>query len=179
MLATAPSASAGMMEISTSYSIRDSSIDDYNYTKNEAWTGSFAWYFLELSAIELSYTNGTAEQSLSPDNGTTVDKYYAKFEMYGADLVFTFAGKDSFLQPFIRGGVAYLNKKFYKEDTAGTVTNYGVPIEDTVPSYGAGFKIRITQGFSIKMSYDTWRSGNANDKDIWDEAIKAGVSWMF
>ncbi len=178
-ISLAPSAQAGLMELSASYSVRNSSIDEYNYTKNESWTSSFAWYFLEMSAIEVSYTNGTAEQSLSSDNGTTVDKYYLKFEMVGADLVLTLAKKDSFLQPYIRGGVAQIKKKFYKKDLFGAITEYGTPIDETVPSYGFGLKIRMTQGFSIKASYDRWRSGNVEGKEIWDDAVKGGISWMF
>ncbi len=166
------------MELSGSYSIRNSNIDDYNYTKNESWSGSFAWYFLELSAIELSYTKGLAEQSLKSSTDPNPIKYYADFEMYGADLVITLATKDSFLQPFIRGGMANIKKKFYKEDQ-GTITSYGAPIDEVVPSYGAGLKLMLTKTFSIKASYDRWRSGSNNDKEIWDDAIKGGVSWYF
>lgn len=166
------------MELSASYSVRNSNIDDNNYTKNESWTGSFAWYFLELSAIELSYTKGLAEQSLKSSTDPNPIKYYAEFEMYGADLVITLATKESFLQPFIRGGMANIRKKFYKEDQ-GTITSYGEPIDEVVPSYGAGLKLLITKTFSIKGSYDRWRSGSNNDKEIWDDAIKGGISWYF
>jgi hypothetical protein len=171
-------AHAGIMELSASYSVRNSSIDENNYTKNESWSGSFAWYFLELSAIELSYTKGLAEQNLKSTTDTNPTKYYADFEMYGADLVITLAKKDSFLQPFVRGGMANIRKKFYKE-YQGTITAYGDPINEVVPSYGAGLKLFITKTFSIKGSYDRWKSGSNDDKEIWDDAIKGGISWYF
>lgn len=168
------------MEISASYSTRNSSIDENNYTENRSWTGSFAWYFFDLSALELSYTKGQAKQSLKALSDPFSTVYYAEFEMSGADLVITLAKKDSFFQPFIRGGVASLKKKFYKEDTqTGQITEFGTPVSDVVPSYGAGLKIRITATFSIKGSYERWRSGSVDNKEIWDDAIKGGISWMF
>lgn len=168
------------MELGASYSVRNSSIDKDNYTENESWTGSFAWYFFEMSAIEFSYTKGLAKQSLKAVGETFSTLYYAEFEMFGADLVVTFANKTSFLQPFVRGGFARLKKEFYKEDQSnGEITAYGEPIDQVVPSYGAGLKINITQTFSIKGSYDRWRSGTNDDKEIWDDAIKGGISWYF
>lgn len=175
--ATTPSA-AGVMELSTSYGLRNSRIDDDNYTKSTSWTGSFAWYFFDLSAIELSYTSGVTEQSLKATNEERL-RYVQEFQMYGADLVLTFAGRDSFLQPFIRGGAARLKKKLFRIESDGTQTLFGEPIENTVPSYGAGIKINLTKSFSLKGSYDRWRSGSNNDKEIWDDAIKAGISWYF
>lgn len=170
---------AGIMEVSGSYSVRTSSIDRDNFTKNESWTGSFAWYFLELSALELSYTKGLAKQSLKAAGDPNSTVYFADFEMYGADLVVTLAKKDSLLQPFIRGGVAQLKKKFYKELPNHQIATYGTPVDQVVPSYGFGLKIRLTEGFSLKGSYDRWRSGSVDDKEIWDDAIKGGISWMF
>ena len=100
------SATAGVMELGTSYSIRNSSIDKDNYTENESWTGSFAWYFFEMSAIELSYTKGLAKQSLKALGDPNATLYYADFEMYGAERVITFAGKGSLSQTLGRGGCA-------------------------------------------------------------------------
>lgn len=170
---------AGLMEVSTSYGRKSSSIDDDNYSKSESWTGSFAWYFLEQSAIELSYTSGVAEQSLKATVDTSPTIYFSDFTMYGADLVVTLAPKGTFFQPFVRGGIAQLKKKIYREDPTGTVTTYGKPVDEVVPSYGVGFKIFLTQAFNIRVSYDRWKSGSNSDKDIWDDNIKAGVSWFF
>jgi len=169
---------AGLMEVSASYSIRQSNIDENNYTKNESWSGSFAWYFLELSAIEFSYTKGLSTQSLKSATDP-VQIYFAQFEMFGADLIVTMAKKESFFQPFVRAGAAKLQKEFYRKAADGTITKYGEPVDEIVPSYGVGFKIFLTKAFSIKTSYDRWRSGAKDDEEIWDEAIKAGVSWYF
>lgn len=170
---------AGLMEISSSYGKKSSSIDTDNYNKSESWSGSFAWYFLEQSAFEVSYTKGVAEQSLKATTDTSPTIYYSDFTMYGADLVITLTPKGSFFQPFIRGGMAQLKKKVYREDPTGTITLYGKPVDEVVPSYGAGFKIFISEAFSIKAGYDRWKSGSSADKDIWDDSVKVGVSWFF
>ncbi len=167
------------MELGTSYSVRQSTIDEDNYTKNESWTGSFAWYLIEMSAIELSYTKGLATQSLKSASDPAALVYFAEVEMYGADLVVTLAKKSSFLQPFVRGGAVQIKKQIYRKDINGQIDKYGERIDTVVPSYGAGIKIMLTETFSIKGSYDRWRSGSKDDKDTWDDAIKAGVSWYF
>ncbi len=178
LFASAP-AYSGVMELGASYSIRQSTIDEDNYTKNESWTGSFAWYFLEMSAIEFSYTKGLATQSLKATADPAPLVYFAEVEMYGADLVVTLAKKGSFLQPFVRGGAVQIKKQIYRKDINGQIDKYGDRIDSVVPSYGAGIKIMLTETFSIKGSYDRWRSGSKDDKDTWDDAIKAGVSWYF
>src|SRR6185437_12069471 len=93
-------ASAGVMEVSASYGMHTSSIDQNDYTKSESLTGSVAWYFLEMSALELSYTEGIGTQSLQipGDPGATV--YYQTVQMLGLDLIYSFGSRDSLLQPF-------------------------------------------------------------------------------
>lgn len=180
LMITANSAYSGVMELGASYSIRQSTIDDDNYTKNESWTGSFAWYFFELSAIEISYTKGLATQSLKAASDPNALVYFAEVEMYGADLVVTLAKKSSFIQPFVRGGAVKIKKQIYRQDPiTQAIDKYGERIDSVVPSYGAGIKLMVTETFSIKGSYDRWRSGSKDDKDTWDDAIKAGVSWYF
>jgi len=172
-------AQAGIMELSASYGVRTSKIDADNYTRSESWSSSLAWYFWEKSALEVSYSQGRSVQSLKAV-GTSTLIYTMDSEVYGADLVITLAGKDSFIQPFIRGGVAHLKKKIYRTDTAtGAVDLFGAPVDGVVPTYGAGLNIRLTTTFSLKFSYDRIRSGVSNDSNIWDEAAKAGLSWYF
>lgn len=171
----------GLMEIGASYSGRNSRIDDNNYTTTEAWSGSFAWYFMELSALEFSYTRAISTQSVKAINDQEGIKYLQQIDMYGLDLILSLAGRDSFIQPFIRGGGASVNKKYYREsDSTGTQLTGQTNGFQTVPSYGAGIKINLTKTFGIKFSYDRWKSGTTSGgDDTWDDATKAGVSWMF
>jgi len=178
-LSTFSVAHADLMELSCSYSTRTSKIDDNNYTTSEAWTGSFAWYFWEMSAIELSYTNGVGEQSLMATGDPYATKLYQVVEMYGLDLVFTLTDRSSFIQPFVRGGVAHLRKRIYQETPFQGTQLYGDPVDAFVPSYGVGLNLKITDAFSLKASYDRWESGTSGDAGIWDDAFRAGISWYF
>ncbi len=167
------------MEISVSYGTRSSSIDSNNYTKSESITGSFAWYFLEMSAVEISYTKGIGEQSLMAPTDPAPTYYYQDMEMLGLDLIYTIGSRDSLLQPFLRGGAAHLLKKLYKTTSDGTTTQYGDTVNAIVPSVGVGLNIHLTESFAIKGSYDRWESGTVGDSGIWDDAFKVGASWYF
>lgn len=161
------------------YSTRSSRIDDNNYTQSQSWTGSVAWYFLEMSAIELSYTNGLGEQSLMAAGDPGQTHYYQVVEMVGADIVLTMASRSSFIQPFVRAGAAHLRKRIYQKDYLGDITPYGAAVDKIVPSYGVGLNIKLTEAFGIKGSYDRWQSGSNGNSAIWDDAVKAGISWYF
>lgn len=178
-LALTSHAWAGLMELSATYSTRSSSIDSNNYTESQSWTGSFAWYFLEMSALEFSYTNGLGEQVLMASGDPGQTRYYQVVEMYSVDAVLTLAPRTSFIQPFIRGGAAHLRKRIYRQDYLNDITLYGSPVDAIVPSYGVGLNINITDGFALKGSYDRWESGTSGNTGIWDDALKAGVSWFF
>jgi hypothetical protein len=178
LLALFSTAHADLMELSASYSTRTSKIDDNNYTTSQSWTGSFAWYFWEMSALELSYTNGLGEQVLTATDSSPTH-FYQVVEMYGLDLVLTLADRSAFIQPFVRGGVAHLRKRIYQETAAFGTQLYGDPVDAIVPSYGVGLNLKITDAFSLKGSYDRWESGTTGNSGIWDDAFKAGVSWYF
>lgn len=173
-------AHAGLMEISYTYSTRNSFIDDDNFSKSFSHTGSFAWYFLEMSAFELSYTTGESEISGKAADETTPIKFRTLFEMYDTSLVLTFAGRASIFQPYIKGGAAWIDKTIYKTDA--TVTNKKISSTDktdAVPSWGAGFKLFLTKNISIKASYDTWKAGESGSDERWDDAVRAGLSVLF
>jgi hypothetical protein len=173
---------AGLMEIGYSYSQMDSTIDDENFQKTQSHTGSFSWYFFEMSAIELSYTKGEGVISAKAFDDTTARLYRMDVELYGADLVITFAQKGSMLQPFIKGGAVWVDKKLYREDTSvsdGEQLISKTDKNDAVPSYGLGFKFYLLKHITLKASYDTWRSGKNGDTEIWDSAIRGGISFIF
>ena len=174
------SASAGLMEVSYTYSTRNSFIDDDNFQKSYSHTGSFAWYFLEMSAIEFSYTKGESEISGKPSDETTPIVFLTQFEMYDTSLILTFAGKNSFFQPYIKGGAAWIDKVIYRTDS--TVANKKVSETDrtdAVPSWGVGFKLFVTKNMSLKASYDTWKAGESGSDERWDDAVRAGLSILF
>lgn len=137
---------------------------------------------MQMSAIELSYTSGEGQVSGKAASDPNPVRYRTDLKLYGADLVLTLAPKDWLLQPYIKGGMAWVDKTIFRLNTAVTPNEEIISQtdrDDPVPSLGAGFRLRVNQQFSIKGSYDRWRSGNAGDTEVWDHAVRAGVSFLF
>ncbi len=177
----APAAHAGILELGYSFSRTESSIDEDNYSKSLSHTASLSWYFLEMSAIELSYTKGEGQVSGKASGETDPIRYRTELELYGADLVLTLAQKDWTFQPYVKGGMVWVDKKIFRKsdvditETLITKTDK----DDPVPSMGAGIRILITKAISIKASYERWRSGKSGDTETWDSTMRAGVSFYF
>jgi len=174
---------AGVIEMSYSFSRTDSRFDADNFSRSLSHTGSIAWYFMQMSAIEFSYTRGEGQVSGRPSSETEAIRYRTEMQLWGADLVVTLAKKEWAFQPYIKGGGALIDKKTYR--LANSVSPgpetllFQTDPNDPVPSMGAGFRLRLNEQFNIRASYDRWRSGNAQDTQIWDSAVRAGFSFMF
>ena len=170
------------MELSYQFARTDSKFDDDNFSRSLSHTGSFAWYFMQMSALELSYTRGEGQIS-SVDSGGNTIRFRTDLKMYGADIVFTLAGKDWAFQPYVKGGAAWVDKKIFRKETSVSPEEQLVTEtdkDDAVPSMGVGFRFKITQALRLKASYDRWRSGkDANGEEQWDNAVRAGISVFF
>ncbi len=178
MLLSSLAANAGVIEISYTYSQRSSFIDDDNYQKSLSHTGSLAWYFFDLSALELSYTNGEGEVSGKAE-GENALKYITRLDMYDASLVVTIAQKDWSFQPYLKGGAAWVDKRIYRKDSIETKKISHTDKDEVVPSFGVGFKVYLTKGLSVRAGYDRWRTGKSGDEEVWDDAVRAGLSFNF
>lgn len=176
-----PQAQAGLIEVSYAYSQSESKFDEDNFSQSLSHTASIAWYFLQMSALELSYTRGEGQISGRAEGDPEPLLYRTELEMYGADLVVTFAQKDWAFQPYLKGGAAWVDKKIFRKSTsvsAEQVINM-TDKDDAVPSMGVGFRIKLTQTIRLKASYDRWRSGKSGDDEQWDSAVRAGASVFF
>ncbi len=171
ILTLSPQTFAGYFEIGSSYNYRENHVDEDNYTLSRSITASVSYYFWEQSAIELSYTDGTTDIRLD-----TVD-VNVKYQMYGADLIISFAEKDAWFKPYVKFGAVYQDKSTrteYEDTPAKTVKSSG-----TSPSVGAGFRLIIGGNFVIRAGVDAWASPNSNGTDTYDLVGRAGVSWIF
>lgn len=174
-----PLANAGYIEIGGSANYRISSLDPDNYQKSISYTGSLSYYFWEMSALELSYTQGRQISSLKIDSTSNLTVTTADFVLVGLDLILTLGDKQSFLLPYIKGGGAYIEKRM-KSQVDTFPEQSAPPAFGLVPSAGVGFKLRLTQGLSLKVGVDAWSSPQRkNERTVWDYAGRAGLSWMF
>ncbi|MCB0412171.1 MAG: outer membrane beta-barrel protein, partial [Bdellovibrionales bacterium] len=177
--------SFAVMELGATANYRKSIIDDNNYQESSSVTGSLSYYFWEMSAIELSYTQGASRVSIKAASNDPRTIITSIFSLTGLDFVFTFAGKDSVFQPYVKLGGAYIKKENFREQE-GLATSALPSQKGVVPSAGIGFKIRLTEAFSIKAGVDAWTSplGKKNpdgteEKVTIDYAGRVGFSWFF
>jgi len=174
-------AQAGFVEIGASGSLRESNLDDDNGTETRSITGSISYYFLENSAIELSYTEGFQETQGTANVGGTATAYnqIVNFEMIGLDFILSGGDKNAVLKPYIKAGGAYQLKEIefklvgsekFMDDTDGMFITYGI-----------GFKLRFSKNWSIKVGYDGYTGPVDNDKqqEQTDSTTRAGISFIF
>lgn len=177
ILSTSLSAHALYTELGLSYGRKTTSFDQNNTFDSESITGSLSLYFLERLALELSYTdaNGIREEKASPTDArrTTTQKS----QILGADLILVFADKKALFQPYIKGGGAQISR-FQKIKIEGQDTYTIEPEKATVPSYGAGLKIQMTETLGIKLSYDVWKTPIGDGMQTDDSSIRAGITWV-
>ena len=172
-----------IMELGASASYRRSQFDSNkdNYQDMVSYTGSLSYYFWELSALEFNYTFGRATTStkLGSEARQIVQ---TKFQMYGVDLVYSFAGRDAAFQPYAKIGLARIDKDILRE-VEGLGTTKIDEVNGWVPTGGVGFKVKLTQTFSFKVGLDAWTDpidDNDDDQDqpALDYAVRAGFSWF-
>jgi len=174
-------------ELGLSGNYRKTHLDEDNstdraYDENSAWIGSIAYYFREMTAVELSYSQGKDKRYIPSSTITSTTTH--NYDMWGADLVFTFGQRTDTFIPYIKGGIAYFSRKSidyeYVDNTSGVVTAAPVEMDDTVvPSAGVGMQLRLTQRFAFKVGVDVWTSGPIDKKvgDL-DWAGRFGFSWF-
>src|SRR3989344_3456671 len=164
-------AQAGYFEISGSGSYRKTTFDEANYSIYRSGTASIAYYFWELSAVELSYTKSRQDE-IKTD---FMARYYSTF--YGADLIFTLATRKSLFQPYIKVGAAYQDKNgSYKQ---GAVVIEMPNVKGWGPSAGVGLKFILGEHIAIKAGIDAWSSPISQANVSYDYAARLGLSFIF
>ena len=177
ILIGSPVLRAGVFEFSLSTSFKNSNINANNYSRDASTTASISYFYGSMSAIEYSYTSGEQLQAVLPSGGET-EIIRGKSSVHGLDLVFSFAERDSSIQPFVKAGAAHLKRENFYSTTS--IPEQSTPgFEGTVPSVGVGFRIRLTKTFSIKAGLDGWSIDNEKPLSEWDHAGRFGISWLF
>ena len=176
ILLCSTSAFAGFVEVGGSGSWRKSSFDKENYSEMTSWTGSISYYFYELSALELSFTDGVSRQSVKP-KGDVKSVSVTNFQLTALDLVMTLATKEDMFQPYVKIGGGYLNKQIFNEYEDRGMNSTG-KIHGWVPSAGVGLKWFLTKDFSIRLGLDAWTSPPNVQPVVVDYAGRAGLSLL-
>jgi opacity protein-like surface antigen len=174
---------AFLTEVSVSYAQKKTYFNNLNYNNTESTTGSVSFYFMEKVAVELSYTDASVLREETIFNGTGFQQQTSlqKMAVYGSDLIFMLADRKAVFQPYLKAGVAQIQKTLTTKN-AGVFVYDTDPINSTSPSYGAGIKISVSESFGIKFSYDAWRTeskdSNGNKSNVEDTSLRAGITWI-
>jgi hypothetical protein len=139
-------ARAGVFEVGAQANYRKTNFDATHSEEMETGTGSIAYYFWDLSALEFSYTRG-AEKEIQPEYTA-----YQDLSAYGVDVMFTLANRDSIFKPYVKVGAAWIDKNLRYYITG--FSPYGTETSGIAPTGGVGFKFMLTQQFAIKFGVD-------------------------
>lgn len=178
------SAQAGFIEVGASGTYRKQNVGEDIFSESYSITGSLSYLFNEMSAIELSYTEGYGRTVVGTTTTSGATKeLVSTATMASLDFVYTFGEKNAVLRPYLKAGAGYLLKKEITEVIYGGFPNRTYQ-EDTgvVPSAGVGFRLGLTQTLSLKVGVDGWSSqpiGKENRNSKIDYAGRAGISWLF
>lgn len=153
------------------------------FDESSAYIASVAYYFREMTAVELSYSQGNNTRYIPSSTITSTTTH--KYTLYGADLIFTFGTRTDRWIPYIKGGVAYFDRKsidyqYIDNNTGLPLATDPVELDSTfVPSAGFGLQVRATTHVSFKFGIDVWTSGaiNKNIEDF-DWTGRIGISWF-
>lgn len=146
--------------------------------ESELLTGSVSFFIWDHIAIESSYTKGMAMRKEKDSTSNPTRTIVQNTAVYGADLVLTLGDRKATFQPFIKGGGAYIVKKQIVTDEGNPSFEIN-PTPGLAPSYGLGFKIKLTDTLSLTSGIDIWQSPLDDGSKTNDIATRSGISWIF
>lgn len=165
-------------EMGLTYGRKKTSFDANNNYDSESTTGSISFYFAEKLALELSYTEAIGIQKQQGSSVDTPRTIYQKTQIIGADLIIVFADKKALFQPYIKGGAAQISRRQEIKD-GNFPTQTLEPDVAVAPSYGLGLKVALTETFGLKASYSVWQTPIGGGAKTNDDAVSAGMTWIF
>lgn len=172
------SSHAILTEVGVNYGHKKTSFDANNNYDSESITASISFYFAEKLALELSYTEASGLQKIQALATDTPREIYQKTKIMGADLILVFADKKALFQPYVKAGMAQITRVQTIKDGNISVQTLE-PDVAVAPSYGLGLKIALTETFGLKFSYSIWQTPIGGGAKTNDDAVSAGVTWMF
>lgn len=166
---------AGFVEVGLSGSYRRSNLDEANFEESKSVTGSFSYYFMAMSALELSYTKGLSTVKAS---GTFEQTTQTEYELTGLDFVLSVGQRESSFRPYLKLGVVYIHRKILiTTDIASPITIE--PDDGIAPSAGIGVKIVLDKRLSLKLGVESWTSPLGQEPVEYNYTGRAGISWIF
>jgi len=154
--------------------------DELNWFANQASTAGVSFYLGERLAFELSYTNGLyvkkeRENALTTSASQRTTTQYTN--SYDTGLIFLFADRRAVLQPYIRAGAAYIQRR--QEVQIGDDIPFSIsPRNAIAPSAGVGLRIMLGEQFGIRMAVDSIQTPIDEGSYVFDFTGRVGVTWI-
>jgi hypothetical protein len=162
---------AGMFESGGSLGYQRSNYGGGSFTWTRRYSATFGYYFTQDSQVEFMYQDSTTRTFVKD-----VQDVQFRDRVYSINLVHQFFRNER-ISPFIRAGIGQLNR-----DASGTYQGGFSPpprVDSVTGILGAGIKIRVTQGFSLKVDATTFLAGGAIG--TWNDnfAVSFGASVFY
>ena len=178
------SAHAGYFELGLSGNFRKTYLPSNSveeaFDQSQSLTGSVAYYFYEMAAVELNYTKVNSKRFVPSSVANVTTTHF--FCLIGTDFIFTFAERKASFVPYVKFGIGYFIEKevaFAYDDGIGVPDTVVVGLEKTlVPSAGFGVRMRLTDRLAVKLGMELWSSDALSNDPKVDWAGKAGISWF-
>lgn len=165
-------ASADAVELSGGGSYSKSNYGNGNYTWNRRWGLSMGYHLSERVQLEIGIQDIIDRTMITGFEDTTFHD-----QIYSVNLLLSFAGKKSAIQPYVKAGVGQLNR-----EATGTYAFGGSPaalVDQVTGIIGAGLKIYLTRTFGIRAEGTSYLSGGSIG--TWQDnfSVTTGVSIYF
>lgn len=165
-------ASAGALELSAGGSYSKSNYGNGNFTWSRRWGTSMGYYLTERTQIEIGFQDILDRTQIIGYEDTTFHD-----QIFSANVVISFLGKNAPLQPYIKAGIGQLNR-----EASGTYAFGGSPaavVDQVTGIIGAGLRIYLTRTFGIRAEGTSYLSGGSIG--TWQDnfSVTTGVSIYF
>jgi hypothetical protein len=135
---------AGQFEISLGGSYSHSTYTDTDYEWERRYGASVGFYLTDLTELEVSW-----QDSLDRTNITGYEDTTFHDDTYGVTLSQTLAGKNSWLQPYVKAGIGQLNR-----EASGSYAVGAPPpeiLDQVTGIIGGGLKIYLSKSFGLRV----------------------------
>jgi hypothetical protein len=167
-------------ELSLTYNYMRRTFDELNWFANQASTAGLSVYLGDRIAVEMSYTNGLYVKKeresalLTSTNQRTTTQFT---NSYDGGLIFLFSDRQAVLQPYVRVGLAYIQRR--QEVQIGDDIPFSItPKDATAPSAGLGARIMLGERFGIRLAIDSIQTPIDDKNYVYDFTGRMGLTWM-
>ena len=168
-----PRQAAAQFELSLGFNFHRTDYgQDIGYSWNRRWGTSFGYYFGDRSEVEFGYTEVVERTKIHGLEDTTFHD-----RIYSLNVVQSLAPRDFPVQPYVKIGIGQLDREATGEYTGG-----GAPpklVLSVTGIIGAGARIYIAKGFSIRLEATSYLAGGNISKFKENAALSFGISSTF